>query len=41
MGIIGGVVAIDEEALAGRRVVVDVLGVVLWAIPGEDLEITR
>lgn len=32
-GVIGGVVAIDEEALTGRRVVVDVVGVILQAIP--------
>ena len=37
-GIDDRVVAIDVEAHEGRRVVVDVIGVVLRAIPREDLE---
>jgi hypothetical protein len=37
-GVVGKVVAVDVEALAGRRVVVDAVGVILRAVPREDLE---
>lgn len=37
-GIIGKVVAVDVEALVGQRVVVDAVGVILRAVPREDLE---
>ena len=38
MRLLGGNLAVDVVAHARRVVVVDVVGVVLWAIPREDLE---